>query len=36
MSAPPNNKMKQTKPAMARMARSSLFVLVFGRPLPNL
>ena len=36
ISAPPNNKMRETKPAMARMARSSLLILVLGRPLPNL
>ena len=28
--APSNNEMKQTKPAMARMARSSLLISVFG------
>ena len=30
--APSNNEMKQTKPAMARMARSSLLISVFDGP----
>jgi hypothetical protein len=29
MKAPSNNEMKQTKPALARMARSSLLISVF-------
>jgi hypothetical protein len=28
----PNNEMKQTKPALATVARSSLLISVFGRP----
>jgi hypothetical protein len=33
---PANNEMKQTKPAVARMARASPLISVFGRPAAGL